>query len=196
MGELLVYSAFFGTLLFLLPLFVYVDAYADAAENKCWFSISLFKYLRVFGGYAQVKTEGLVFHLTEKKAVILPYKELAPMRKRFEVTKGFQVYRFHQILESGGEGSPVGVMLAAALQVLGGQVCSVLHTRHPFLSLKNGILLTENASFKLSLQAVTIFNGLILSVAFGKKLLEAIINWNKKRKSTASWKKRLSSSRA
>ncbi len=196
MGELFVYSAFFGALLFFFPIFVYVDAYVDVRENKCWFALSLFKFLKIFGGYLQVKQEGLVFHLTQKKAVILPYKEMAPMRKKFEITKGFQLYRFHQIVETGGEGSPAGVLIGSLFMSLGGQICSVLHTQHPFLSLKNGVLLTETPNFKLTLQAVTVFNGLILSIAIGKKILEALLIWIRKKRSTALWKKRRNSSLA
>ncbi len=196
MGEFFVYSLFFGTLLFLFPIFVYLDAYADVAENKCYFSLSLFKYLKVFGGYLQFKKEGIVFHLTKKKAVILPYRQIAPMRKKFEITKGFQLTRFHQIVESGGEGSPAGVLFASALQVLSGQTFSVMQTLHPFLSLKNGVLLREERTFKITLQAATVFNGLILSIAIGKKLLEAFLKWIRKKRSTASWKKQPSSSQA
>ena len=192
MSELFIYSAFFGTLFFLFPIFVYIDAYVDIAENKCWFAVSLFKYLKVFGGYAQVKKEGLVFHITKKKAVILPYKQFAPMRKKFEVTKGFQLYRFHQIIETGGEGKPSGVIIAAALQSISTQIFSVMHTFHPFLSLKNGVLLSDRSDLKISLHAVTIFNGLILSIAFTKKILEAFLNWIRKKRLIASWKKQLS----
>lgn len=192
MGEFFVYSLFFGTLLFLFPIFIYIDAYVDVRENKCWFALSLFKFVKIFGGYLQLKKEGLVFHLTEKKAVILPYKQMAPMRKKFEVTKGFQLYRFHQIVETGGEGQPSGVVIAAALQAASAQIFSVLETLHPFLSLKNGVLLTERAELKLTLQFVTVFNGLILSIAIGKKLLEAFLKWIRKKRLIASWKKRLS----
>ena len=111
------------------------------------------------------------------------------MRKRFEITQGFQLYRFHQIVETGGEGNPTGVVIGAALQALSAQIFSVMQTNHPFLSLKNGVLLTETPNLKLTVQAVTIFNGLILSIAFGKKLLEAFLNWIRKKRLTASWKK-------
>ena len=192
MSELFIYSTFIGTLLFLFPVFVYAEAYVDIRENKCWFALSLFKFIKVFDGYAQVKKEGLVFHITEKKALILQYKQMAPMRKKFEVTKGFQLYRFHQIVETGGEGSPAGIFIAATLQSVGAQIFSVMQTLHPFLSLKSGVLLTETPNLKITLQTVTVFNGLILSIAFGKKLLEAFLNWIRKKRLTASWKKQLS----
>ena len=189
MSELFIYSTFIGTLLFLFPVFVYADAYVDILENKFWFSLSLFKFIKVFDGDAQVKKEGLVFHITEKKALILQYKQMAPMRKKFEVTKGFQLYRFHQIVETGGEGSPAGIFIAATLQSVGAQIFSVMQTLHPFLSLKSGVLLTETPNLKITLQTVTVFNGLVLVIAFTKKLLEAFLAWIKRKKLTASWKR-------
>lgn len=185
MSELFVYALFFGTLFFLFPVFVRLDAYADVAENKCFFSLRLFAFLKIFGGYLQFKKEGIVFHITKKKAVILPFQKIAPMRKKFEITKGFQLYRFHQIVESGGEGKPYGLLFAAALQAAAGQIFSVARTLHPFLSLKNGVLLTEDAALKITLQATAVFNGLIVFLAAAKKILEAILLWIRKKRSTA-----------
>ena len=83
MGEFFIYSFFFGMLGFLFPVFVYLDGYADTSENKLWFSLSVYKFFKVFGGYAQIKKEGLVFHITDKKAIILPYAEMTDTRKKF-----------------------------------------------------------------------------------------------------------------
>ena len=192
MGEFFVYSFCLGMLFFLFPTFVYVDGYLDVSENKAWFSISLFKYFKVFGGYAQVKPDGIVLHLTKKKAVFIYYSQMADTRKIFEITDGFQLYSFHQIVETGGAQSPIGVFLASILQSAGGTVCAILKTRHPFLSLKNGTLLTNKPCLKISLQSVFVFNGLVITVAIIKKILEVIINWIRKKRSTASWKKQRS----
>ncbi len=196
MGELFIYSLFFGTLFFFFPIFVYVDGYVDAKENKCWFSVSLYRFFKVFGGYLQIKKEGIVFHLTKKKAVILPYKQMAATRKKFEITKGFQLWRFHQTIETGGAEKISGILIAAVLQSVGSAIFSAMQTAHPFLSLRNNTLLSETNNLKITLQAATVFNGLVLTIAITKKILEAIINWIKEKKSTTSWKKRQSSSPA
>lgn len=196
MGEFFIYSLFFGALIYLLPVFVYVDGYVDVEENKCWFSLSLYKHLKIFGGYAQLTKDGAVIHLTKKKAVIIEYAKMTDTRKKFEITKGFQLWRFHQIVETGGAQKPYGVLIAAALQALSGSVFSVLQTAYPFVSLKSGILLTEKTSLKVSLQTAAVFNGLVLTIALIKKLLEALINWIRTKKSTALWKKRRNSSQA
>lgn len=189
MGEFFVYSFFAGTALLLFPIFLYVDAYADIAENRAWFCISLFHRLKLLGGYAQVRAEGLVFHLTKKKAVLLPYSELATARKQFEITKGFQLWRFHQIVETDGADAPKGVLIAAFLNLAAGTAFSVLKESHNFLSLKNRALLHNERCFKVTIRAAVVLNGLVLAVALTKKMLEGIIEWIKRL--TASWKRRL-----
>ena len=189
MGELFVYSLFFGVLLFFFPVFVYADGYVDAAENKAWFALCLYRRLKVFGGYGELLHDGVALHLTDKKAVFLPYAQMADTRKKFEIAKGFQLWRYHQIVEIGGAEKLYGVMLAAALQTAGCAAFSVLKTRYPFVSLKNNILLNENAVLKLSVQQATVFNLFILTLALVKKLLEAFLKWIKEKRSTASWKR-------
>lgn len=189
MGEFFVYSFFAGAVLLLFPVFLYADIYADLTENRAWFCISLFHKIKLFGGYAQVKAEGFVFHLTKRKAVLLPFSELSAARKRFEITKGFQLWRFHQIVETDGANQPKGVMIAALLCLATGTAFSVLHEKHAFLSLKSRALLHNEPCLKISLRAAMVMNGLVLAIALAKKLLEGVIEWTKKRKSTASWRK-------
>ena len=190
MGEFFVYSFFFGMLFFFFPVFFFVDGYLDVKERKCWFALSLYKYFKVYGGYAQLIKDGIAVHLTKKTAIVVSFSDmLTSGRKKFEVTKGFQLYRFHQILEVSGAQQPYGVMIAAFIQMVSAQVFSVMKTNHPFVSLKNSTVLVHRPTLKITLQAATVFNGLVLSMALTKKILEAIINWIRKRKSTASWKK-------
>ncbi len=189
MDEFFVYGTFFGVLLFLFPIFVYIDSYADIGGNKVYFAVSLYRVLRVFGGYGELRREGIAIHLTKKYAVFLPYSKLADTRKKFEITEGFQLWRFHQVVETGGAGSVYSVLTAAAIQSASGAAFSLLRTRHPFLSLKNSAVFSEKPCLKLTTQTAIVFNGLILLTALIKKALEALINWIRKRKSTASWKR-------
>lgn len=190
MSEFFVYFGFFGALLYFLPVFLFADVYLDVRENKCWFSLSLYKHFKIYGGYAQMEPDGIALHLTKKKAVFVPYAQMTDTRKKFEITKGFQLWRFHQIIETGGAERIYGIFLATLFQSAIAAVFSVLQTQHPFLSLKNSTLLVENPTLKVTLETALIFNGPVITVALIKKLLEAIINWIRTRKSIALWKKR------
>ena len=187
MGESFVYLFFFGNLLFLFPIFVSIDCFIEPKENRAWFSLNLYK-LKVFGGYAQLDKEGFAVHLTKKKAVFISYDKMTDTRKMFEITQGFQLYSFRQVIEMGGS-SPYNILAAAAVQSVSGGIFSVLQTQFPFLKLKNNILLREKGLFKVTFHSSVFFNGLVLSIAFTKKLLEGIINWIRKKRSIRYLKK-------
>ena len=192
MGEFFIISAFVGTLLFLLPLYVSLEAHLDVKENKCWFRIALYRRLKLLGGYGQLTKDGIALHITKQKAIFIPYAQMGDTRKKFEITQGFQPLKFHQIIETGGADSVYGIMLGAMSNSIAGSVFSVLQTKSPFLSLKNNLLLTNKTELKVTLQSEVVFNGLVITVALTKKIMEAFINWIRTKKSTASWKKRRS----
>ena len=192
MGEFFVWSTFAGFLFTFFPVFLWLDTYVDIPKNRAWFSLSLYRHIKIFGGYGQLDREGVAIHLTKETAVFIPYDKMADTRKKFEITKGFQLWRFLQTVETGGADSIGGIIIAAALQSLGGGTFACLRTRHPFLSLKNDTLLGEKACLKLSVEAATVFNGFVLGMAFTKKALEAILKWIRKRRSTAFLKKQRS----
>lgn len=189
MGEFFIYSLFIGFLIQIFPIFVHLDVYLNAFENRCWFCISFYKHVKIFSGYVQLTKEGIIFHLTKKKAILLTYDKMKDTKSKFELTKGFQLYKFHQVIETGNVNAPISILWAALLQILSGQICSVVQTKHPFLSLKNTVLLSECREFKLTFHAVTVFNWYVVMTALIKKALEAIIKWIKTKKSTTSWKK-------
>ena len=190
MGEFFIVSAFLGTLFFFLPLYVRVEAHLDVKENKCWFFVGLYRFLKILGGYGQLEKDGIALHITKKKAVFIPYAKMADTRKKFEITQGFQPLSFHQVIETGGADSIYGIMLGAVSNAVTGTLFSVLQTKHPFLSLKNNLLLTHRAGLKVTLKTEVVFNGLVLMIALTKKLLEVFITWIRTKKSIASLKRR------
>ncbi len=189
MGEFFIISAFVGAFLFIMPLYVRIETHTDVKENKSWFFIGLYGHLKLLGGYGQLEKDGIALHVTKKKAVFIPYANMMETRKKFEITQGFQLMRFHQVIQTGGADSVYGIMLGATLSAVAGSVFSVLQTKHPFLSLKSNTLLTDKTELKVTMQTGVIFNGLVLTVAVIKKLLEAFINWIRTKKSIALWKK-------
>ena len=184
MSEFFVYSFFFGILFFFFPVFATLEAYVDPTENRAWFSLSAYNIFKVLGGYAQLNRDGIAVHLTKKKAVFLPFAKMSDTKKMFEVTQGFQLWKFHQVIETGKLTSPYSVLTASALQSISGSIFSYLQTRYPFLSLKNSVLLREDNCLKVTLKTSVVFNGLVIAIAVTKKLLEALINWIRRKKST------------
>ena len=190
MGEFFIVAAFLGVFFLFLPLYVRIEAHVDVKENKCWFFIGLYRHIKLLGGYGQLQKDGIALHISKKKAFFIPYAKLADTRKKFEFTQGFQILSFQQVLETGGADSVYGIMLGAASNAVTGALFSILQTKHPFLVLRNNLLLTDKAQLKVTLQTEIVFNGLVIAIALTKKLLEVIINWIRTKKSIASSKKR------
>ena len=185
MGEFFVYSFFAGALLLLAPVFLTARGYADLTKNRIWFSLKLFRICPLAGGYLEFCGEGIVWHRSKTKAVILPYGELAAAGKRFQITKGFQLLRFDRIAEIGG--TPNAVAYAAALSILSSVTGAVLRER--FAVVQEGrTLLCRGDIFAIAVRATIVCNLLTIMAALTKKCLEGLITWIKNCR--LSWKKR------
>ena len=86
-----------------LPIPLRVDVYYDMYRRKLSFSIYLFKFLRIFGGYIATYKGGFAIHISNKKAIILPYSKLNSERKRFSFVRTFHVKSLTQTTETGAE---------------------------------------------------------------------------------------------
>ena len=189
MGEFFLYSFFAAALLLIFPVIADVDLYFDAAENRGWFSVSLYHKIRLYGGYAELRREGAVFHLTKKRAVILPYSGFPEVGKKFEITRGFQLMRLHQVLETGGAQDARGMWFAAVFSALGGAIYAYLKEDQPFLSFRSRAICHSQRCLRGCLQLSAAMNLLVLFIALMKKLTEVLLIWIKKRRSTVSLRK-------
>ena len=55
----------------LFPIFIQSYVFWDSETKKAGFAVYFAGIVRILSGYAQLYTGGIVFHLSEKKAVIL-----------------------------------------------------------------------------------------------------------------------------
>ena len=76
----LIIACLVGALLF--PVFVNIYLYGDKADGKLGFAFYLFGTFRILSGYAALYTGGIALHLTDKKAILLSYKEILSARKK------------------------------------------------------------------------------------------------------------------
>ena len=180
--------AFVGFTFFLFPIFINLNAFVDIGQKKGCFGIYLMRFIKIFGGYATLYNQGIVFHLTKNKAILLPYRELTNTRKKFEITEGFQVYSYHQIIEIGSKQHTAGALFAVALiESLAGALYSRWFAKKKYLSLKNGaILMPHSDVLKISVNTVAVFNVLVLTMAAIKIVLERILEYERTRKKQKS----------
>ena len=147
----------FGIALFLIIPFVFVgDVYADLKRQKVVFSIRLFGFLKIIGGYITVIREGIAFHISRKKAIILKFGDVEAGKKQFSVFKVFRFLRINLLLECGTN------TFLPSLAVK--RVADILLKAVFQLDFKSKIYVYEEEVFSLSLRTKFWLNGLILII--------------------------------
>ncbi|MBP5242718.1 MAG: hypothetical protein J6Z36_03405, partial [Clostridia bacterium] len=160
MEDVWVYGSFIVFFTLLSPIFLSLDGYGDIRQNRLFFSLHLFKFLKIFGGYITFHSDGFAVHISDKKAIFKKYGDLVNERNRFEIFDGFQLYTFRAALEIGDESFPAAAIYTTALAQIVSKIFFPLYQKdRVFMTLKNGIMLLhgDNAA-KVTVHLVTVFN--------------------------------------
>lgn len=170
-------------LILLFPVYVDVYLYADRRDAKLGFALYLYDCVRILGGYARPYPAGVAFHLSEKRAFLLPYREMLSARKNFEITKGFSVCRYRQVIELGGAENAAGALMAGALL---GKTADVLFAdvrRRSDAVLASDILVNMGRQGgRVAVNVTVVFDLLIVLIAVGKLILEKVLCYGRKGK--------------
>ena len=70
-----------------LPIFIKAVAHYDMNRRKFAFSVYLFGFIKIIGGYIATYNGGLAVHLSRKSAVLFPYSKMHSERTRFSFIK-------------------------------------------------------------------------------------------------------------
>lgn len=89
--------------LLFFPIYIKTDTHYDMNGRKLAFSLSLYRYFRLFGGYIATYPGGLAMHISPQKAVLIPYTDLDSERKRFSVVRAFRLRELNVTIETGAE---------------------------------------------------------------------------------------------
>ena len=72
-------------------------------RRKFAFVMHINKFFRVLGGYVATYHGGFALHISEKKAILLPYKEMNSKRKKISVVRTFRLKALAITMETGAE---------------------------------------------------------------------------------------------
>lgn len=147
------------------PIYIETNAHYDMNRRKFTLGIYLYKILRIFGGYLATYNGGLAFHVSEKKAIIIPYTQVNKERKRFSIFRAFRLKSLYLTVETGAE---YLVTMATTQKIL--ETYFTLKTGRPCLY--RGVLWLNNGDLlRISLQFTAYFN-LFIILRFAYKVLK------------------------
>ena len=157
----------FAAILF-FPIYLEMDAHYDMNRKKLAFAVYLYKRIPIVGGYVSTYAGGIALHLSRKKAILVPYKQLDSERKKFSFFKTFRLKGFNLTTESGAEylfiTAAAHAFLRTAFFIKGGEKEYI----------ENNLWLTDGDELRLSLNCLLYFNFYILLKGFLKFCKEKI----------------------
>ncbi len=163
--------------LLFFPIYLGTDAHYDVNRRKLAFAVNAYRIFPLVGGYIATYSGGLALHISNKKAIVIPYAKVDSQRKKFSFLQTFRVKSFILTTESGAEYLYFAALAHAALRTLffikGGEKEGV----------ENNLWLTDGDVLRVSLHCVLSFNLYILLknfILFCKEKLKRL--WQKKRK--------------
>lgn len=165
----------------LLPIVLSVHLYLDVGRKKLYFGVYILRALKLFGGYASPGRGGVALHLSRRRAVLLPYRELFAAGKKFEIARGFAVADASFVLEAGCAAQPALALFAAAAARIAACIgASYLRARRKGTGgLRADVLLRVGEdSWKGSGRILLAFNLAVLVAAGVKLLLRKIMEEN------------------
>ncbi|MBQ7323500.1 MAG: hypothetical protein IJW96_02940 [Clostridia bacterium] len=151
-----------GILLILLffPIYLATNVYYDMNGRKCAFSIRAYDFIPIIGGYIATYKGGLALHVSEKKAILLPYKSMNKEREKFSVVQSFSLKTLIVTIETGADyliaSMWAQIFLRSFFLLKGGKK----------EKLSNHLWLVEGDVLRISMRCVLRFNGYILIKEF------------------------------
>ena len=162
-------AALFLAAILFFPIYLETNAHYDMNRKKFAFSVYLYKHIPIIGGYVATYPGGIALHVSKKKAILVPYKQLNSERKRFSIMKTFRLKEFNLTTESGAEylfiTSAAHALLRTAFFIKGGKKEYI----------ENNLWLTDGDELRISLNCLLYFNLFILLKSFFKFCKEKIL---------------------
>jgi hypothetical protein len=75
--------------LLFFPIVFHSSAHFDVNRKKFAFSVRLYGNIKLIGGYITTYKGGVALHISQKKAILIPYKEMNNERKKFSFFNPF-----------------------------------------------------------------------------------------------------------
>ena len=166
--------------LIIFPIFLNIDLCFIKSENKLFFKIKIF-LIKIISGYAEIINEGIIFHLTKTKAIILPFNKIFDMKKSVEPLKDYHFIKIKMRLVMGSDYSSLPPLIIAFLSNYSNNLIRWLTLcKKPYVKFDNDIIIYEDQSvFKLYFNAYIVFNLLMVLLSIIKILVGKLIYANK-----------------
>ncbi len=173
--------AFIFVLLLVLPIILVTHLHVDLDKKMAGFSIRLFGFIKLLGGYIRPYAGGIALHVSKNKAILLPFADWKTEQKRISFYKCFRLIACDITTESGAE-----YLLPLSLVEIGTRVFFFVNGGKKE-KISNNFWLTDGNVLRISLRVAVYINIYILLGKLFLYIKESIkLLWQKKTKKSTT----------
>ena len=164
-------------ILLIFPIYLNGYLYFSLDVKKLFFSIKLFKAIKLFSGYAELRKEGIFIHLTRKKAILIPYSSLTSMKKKVKPLKDYHIIKWEFEADLGMENNTLFALETAFfINYFTSFINWLTSNIKPYLIIKNNVNVYDSKNvLRLYFYGTVLLNSLMILLSLVKILLEKII---------------------
>lgn len=163
--------------LLIFPIYLNGYLYFTLDIKKLFFSIRIFKVIKILSGYAELKKDGIFIHLTRKKAVLIPYSSLTGMKKKVKPLKDYHIIKWEFEADLGFSNNTLLALESAFfVNYITSFINWITSNVKPYLIIKNNVNVYESQSvFRIYFYGTVLLNLLMIILSLIKIILEKII---------------------
>lgn len=173
------------TIILILPLRFKVKSLLSLKDKKLYYSITLYKLLKINCGYVDFSSASIKLNYSNNKIKFLTINDLIPSSDSVNFIRHFSFLKLSSAVLLGEDAEEYKIYLTALINSLNPVIYMVISKFHPYIKFKNDIfLLGDNSTSGSALELVVLTNLIsVLSILIKKCIKKIIGDSNAQRKS-------------
>lgn len=161
----------------IFPIFININVRYSKNINMLEYQIKLFSFITIIYGYIELIDEAIAIHINNKKAVLIFYKDIFSIRKKFKPLRDYHIFKFNTAISLGIlDNETEKINFALIYNFIFNIIGQCTNQIKPYLSLKSSIMLYEKEDvFMFKVRSTFVFNVLMVLISLIKIFLEKII---------------------
>lgn len=158
---------------FITPIFINGKFYFNKKHLKLFYKITLFGFIKILKGYAEVIEEGIIIHLTKKKALLIPYNNIFEIRKKVEPLRDYHLIKANFYFNLGNEESLfLPITFSFLINYAQSFIAWFFYHKKPYFDINTSINIYEKENvFEIKFDGTVVFNLLMILFSLIKILV-------------------------
>ena len=162
-------------ILLIFPVFLCINVKYKKEYKKLFYHVDIFS-IKVLNGYIEIVKEGIAIHLTKRKAIIIPFKNMLEMRNKIRPLKDYHIIKLKlNVKFAVGESMILPISLTFLFNFALQFLRFFLFFKKPHVKVLTNFNVYENKDLlNINANATFVFNLLMVIISFIKIWAEKI----------------------